>query len=183
MIRLLGYFSPNIYLVLLFMYLYNYMSNLITVIPIMKKILLLFVLTLTFSLSSCYTTSRAVVSDSANLAKYNYAAMTDVIGYTGSAALMDLEVSIYNALSATRLQVIGDGQLALLSDDQKKQLLIVRFSASQSDEESIVSINFVDYMTGKPVASCRGAYGMGWTKDHDMRIAVDRAFEQIKKLF
>ncbi len=124
-----------------------------------------------------------VGSNSANLAGYNYATMTDVMGYSGSAALMDMEVRVYDALSATRLRVIGDGQIIQLSDAQKQQLLMVRFSASQNDEESVVSINFVDYMTGRPIASCRGAYGMGWTKDHDMKVAIDRAFEQMKKLF
>jgi ribosomal protein S5 len=109
--------------------------------------------------------------------------MTDVMGYGGSAALMDMEVKVYDAISATRLLVIGDGQIGQLSDAQKQQLLIVRFSASQSDEESVVSINFVDYVTGRPVASCRGAFGFGWTKDHDMEIAIDKAIEQMKNLF
>jgi len=148
----------------------------------MKKIAVLFVALSVIGFVSC-TTSRAVVSSSANLAGYNYATMTDVMGYSGSAALMDMEVRVYDALSATRLRVIGDGQINQLTDAQKQQLLIVRFSASQSDEESVVSINFVDYMTGRPVASCRGAYGMGWTKDHDMRVAIDKAFEQMSKLF
>jgi hypothetical protein len=147
----------------------------------MKKIAFLLVLFLCI-FTSC-TTSRVVVSNSANLARYNYATMTDVMSYGGSAALMDMEVRVYDALSATKLQVIGDGQIGQLSDTQKQQLLIVRFSASQSDEESVVSINFVDYMTGRPVASCRGAFGMGWTKDHDMKVAIDRAIEQMQKLF
>jgi hypothetical protein len=147
----------------------------------MKKIAFLFAISLCI-FTSC-TTSRVVVSNSANLAGYNYATMTDVMGYSGSAALMDMEVRVYDALSATRLRVVGDGQISQLSDTQKQQLLMVRFSASQNDEESVVSINFVDYMTGRPIASCRGAFGMGWTKDHDMKVAIDRALEQMKKLF
>jgi hypothetical protein len=133
-------------------------------------------------LSAC-TTNKTVVSNTANLSKYQYATIADVMGYGGSAALMNMEVEIYNALSATRLQVIGDKQVSSLSDVQRQALLIVRFSASQNDDESVVSINFVDYLTGVPVVSCRGAYGMGWTKNDDMRVAISNAVKQMKKLF
>jgi hypothetical protein len=149
----------------------------------MKKIYILFVCIMVFCLSACYTTNNAVVTNSVNLSKYNYATITNVMDYGGSAALMDLEVRIYNALSTTRLQVIGDRQIDSLSDIQKQQLLLVRYSGSQSDMESIVSINFVDFLTGRPVASCRGAFGLGFSREHDMRVAIDNALDQMKKLF
>jgi hypothetical protein len=66
---------------------------------------------------------------------------------------------------------------------KKKELLLVKYSATQSEEESIVSINFVEYLTGRSVASCRGAFGLGWTKEQDMDIAVNNVLEQMKKLF
>lgn len=115
---------------------------------------LLFLIVVVICLVSC-TASRTVVSNSANLEKYKYASLTDVMNYSGSAALMDIEVKVYDALEFTRLEMIGDKRIDELSFEQKKQLLLVRFSASQNDEESIVSVNFVDYMTGKPVASCK----------------------------
>jgi hypothetical protein len=124
-----------------------------------------------------------MVSNSANLTGYNYAIITDVISYSGSAALMDMEVKVYDALSATRLQVIGNGQVGQLSDTQRQQLLIVRFFASQNNEESVVGINFVDYMTGKPIASCKGAYSSGSTKEKEMITAIDNAIAQIKASF
>lgn len=129
------------------------------------------------------TTNRTVVSDSADLEKYKYASLTDVTSYSGSASLMDLEVKIYDAVSETRLEMIGDKRIIDLSPIQKSQLLLVRFSASQNDEESVVSVNFVDYMTGKPVASCRGAWALGWNRDGDMNGAVNRVTKQIKKIF
>lgn len=143
---------------------------------------LLFLIIVVICLVSC-TASRTVVSNSANLEKYKYASLTDVMNYSGSAALMDIEVKVYDALESTRLEMIGDKRINELSFEQKKQLLLVRFSASQNDEESIVSVNFVDYMTGKPVASCRGAFGLGWDKNGDMKGAINRVVEQIKKLF
>lgn len=147
----------------------------------MKKHILLLLITV-ISLTSC-TTSRSVISDSANLDKYKYASLTDVMNYNGSAALMDIEVKVYDALESTRLKMIGDRRIGELSPLQKEQLLLVRFSASQNDEESVVSVNFVDYMTGKPVASCRGAFGLGWDRNGDMKGAINRVVEQIKKLF
>ncbi len=131
---------------------------------------------------SC-TTSRTVISDTANLGEYKYASLTNVMGYTGSASLMDIEVQIYDAIDGTRLEMIGDRRIEELSSDQKAQLLLVRFSATQNDEESIISVNFVDYMTGKPVASCRGAWGLGWDRNGDMKGAINRVKKQIQNLF
>ena len=149
----------------------------------MRKITLIYSLLIPFIWITSCTTTKSVVSDYANLEKYNYATITNVMDYSGAAALMNIEVEIYDALSSTRLKVIGDKELESLSDIQKQELLLVRFSASQSDEESVVSINFTDYLTGKPVASCRGAYAFGWTKQNDMKVALNRAIEQIKKIF
>jgi hypothetical protein len=145
----------------------------------MKKLFWIFVL----GFYSCGTTNTAVVSESANLSKYNFATISNVMDYKGSAALMEIEVKIYDALSNTRLTVIGDKELDSLSDVQKSELLLVRYSASQSSAESVVGINFVDYLTGRPVASCRGAYAMGWNEEHDMRVAIDNALIQMKILF
>lgn len=131
---------------------------------------------------SC-TTSRTIISDTANLGKYKYASLTDVMAYNGSASLMDIEVQIYDAIDGTRLEMIGDRRIEELSSTQKTQLLLVRFSAAQNDEESIISVNFVDYMTGKPVASCRGAWGLGWDRDGDMKGAINRVKKQIQNLF
>lgn len=135
-----------------------------------------------FILVGC-TTSRTVVSNSAELDKYKYASLTDVTNYNGSASLMDIEVKIYDAVSETRLEMVGDKRIIDLSPIQKSQLLLVRFSASQDDEESVISVNFVDYMTGKPIASCRGAWGLGWDRNGDMNGAVNRVTKQIKELF
>jgi hypothetical protein len=149
----------------------------------MKRISGIFVVFLVMGFSSCYTTNNAAVANSANLSSYNFATISNVMGYGGSAALMNLEIKIYDALSNTRLTVIGDRQIDSLSDDQKAELLLVRYSGSQSEIESVVSINFVDFLSGRPVASCRGAFGLGFSMEHDMNVAVDNALEQMKKLF
>ena len=83
------------------------------------------------------------------------------MNYSGSAALMDVEVKVYDALSKTRLKMVGDRVIGELTSEQKEKLLLVRFAATQGREKSVVSVNFVDYMTGRPVASCQGAWAFG----------------------
>jgi hypothetical protein len=149
----------------------------------MKNLRLILFCFILAGFSSCYTTNNAIISNSANLLKYNYATISDVMGYSGSAALMDLEVKIYDILSSSRLKMIGEKQIETFSEIQKQELLLVKYSATQSDLESVVSINFVEYLTGRPVASCRGAFGLGFSREHDMSVAVDNALTQVKKLF
>ncbi|MBP5420267.1 MAG: hypothetical protein J6Y72_10705 [Bacteroidales bacterium] len=134
------------------------------------------------SLVSC-TTSKTTVSNSADLSKYKYASLSDVMSYGGSASMMDIEVLIYDAIEKTSLEMIGDKRISELTDFQKSQLLIVRFAASQSDEESVISVNFVDYTTGRPIASCRGAWGLGLDKDGDLVGAIKRVEKQMIQLW
>ena len=140
------------------------------------------ILTLCICLVSC-TTSKTTVSQSANLSKYKYASLTDVMNYQGSAALMDAEVKIYDAIDHSRLQMVGDKAISELTYEQKQQLLLVRFGVTQNDEESIVTVNFVDYFSGRPVASCRGAFGIGMDRQGDFNGAIKRVASQIEKTF
>lgn len=133
-------------------------------------------------LASC-TTSKTTISNSVDLSKYEYAALTDVMSYQGTAATMDAEVKIYEAIDNSRLQMIGDQVISELSYEQKQKLLLVRFGITQNNDESIVIVNFVDYFTGRPVASCRGAFGFGMGRQGDFNGAIKRVASQIKKTF
>lgn len=146
----------------------------------MKKYILF--LTLIVIVTSC-TTSKSTISSSANLSKYIYASMTDVMNYHGYAALMDAEVKIYDAIEQSRLTMIGENRISELTRNQKEALLLVRFGVTQNDEESIVTVNFVDYMTGRPIASCRGAFGWGIDRHGDFNGAITRVTDQIIKTF
>lgn len=84
----------------------------------MTKFITLFKITLLLFLTSC-TTGKSIVSNSANLNKYNYASLIDIMNYNSSASLMDLEVRIYDALENTRLNLIGDQRISELSHSQK----------------------------------------------------------------
>lgn len=89
------------------------------------------ILMLCICLVSC-TTSKTTVSQTVDLSKYKYASLTDIMNYQGSAALMDAEVKIYDAIDNSRLQMIGDQAIGELSYEQKQQLLLVRFAFALS---------------------------------------------------
>lgn len=133
-------------------------------------------------LPSC-ATGKSVVSESASIDGYHYAALANVMDYSGSAALLDLEAKIYDALASTRLTIIGERQIDELPDEQKERLLLVKLAATQTSDESVVTVNFTDYATGKPVASCRGAFGWGLSMEQDLQAAIKRVSGQINALF
>lgn len=148
----------------------------------MRYLKLLVVFTLCCIASAC-TTSKSVISKSADIEKYRYASLTDVMNYQGSANLMDAEVVIYDAIEASRLIMVGDQRINDLTDYQKSQLLLARFAVTQNDDESVVTVNFVDYMTGRPVASCRGAFAFGIDRNGDFKGALKRVAKQIQETF
>lgn len=131
---------------------------------------------------ACATSSN-VVSDTADLSRYNYATISNVMGYGGASTLMDMEVKIYNAFANTRLQMIGDREVENVSNDIKASLLLVRFSATTSSGANTVSINFVDYLTGRPVASVSGQALSMWVAGDTINTAIDRAIAEAIKLF
>ncbi len=156
----------------------------------MKKMLSLLFLSVGLCGCSVNSPTTSIVSKSVDLTNYNYATINYVAAEHGSAALTDLEFKVYDALAATRLKVVGEGQIASLSDAERQQLLTVRVSASNaryatsSDAEYIVvSIDFIDYMTGRPVVSCKGSGAWGMVNDHNVMVAAGKALDEMKKLF
>ncbi|MDR0526129.1 MAG: hypothetical protein LBG90_09715 [Spirochaetaceae bacterium] len=126
--------------------------------------------------------SNSTVSSQVDLSIYQYAAISNVMGYNGDTVLMDMEVKIYDGLLNTRLQMIGDREIDNLSISQKNSLLLVRFSGTESGGGSTVSINFVDYITGRPVASCRGETA-SLIGESTINRSIDYAINQAIKLF
>ncbi|MDE6278284.1 MAG: hypothetical protein K2M06_09295, partial [Muribaculaceae bacterium] len=136
----------------------------------LKYIFALLVLTL---VAGC-TTSKSTVSQNANLAKYQYAAIVNNDTYHIPAELMEYQIQLFDAVENSRLQLVSDLRLHDLSPTQKENLLLVKYGINTRQEETVVTVNFIDYTTGRPVASCRGAYsslGVAGTS-HDIREAI-----------
>lgn len=148
----------------------------------MKKYLL--ILFLTLIISSC-TTSKSTVSQNVDLSRYEYASIINNDTYNIPAELMEYEIQLFDAVENTRLKLVSDARIHSLTRSQQEKLLLVNYGVSVKQEETIVTVNFIDYMTGRPVVSCRGAYsslGIAGASS-DIRGAVKRVAKQISDTF
>lgn len=133
--------------------------------------------------SSC-TTSKSVVSQNVDLSDYVYASIINNDTYHIPAQLMEYEIQLFDAVEGSRLQLVSDLRISELTAAQQSKLLLVKYGVDVSDEESIVTVNFIDYLTGRPVASCRGAYtSLGFSVSADLRGAIKCVAKQIADTF
>lgn len=146
----------------------------------MKKFI--FILFSLLLLCSC-TTSKTVVSQDVNLSKYEYASIINNETYHIPAELMEYEIQLFDAVESSRLRLISDRRIYELTPQQQNRLLLVKYGVNQNDEEAIVTVNFIDYMTGRPIASCRGAFGLGIDHAGDLKGAIKRVAKQISITF
>lgn len=148
----------------------------------MKKYL--FILLSLLTLYSC-TTSKTTVSQNVDLNKYEYASIINNDTYHIPAELMEYEIQLFDAVENSHLKLVSDARIYELSPSQQEKLLLVKYGVNIQPEETIVTVNFIDYSTGRPVASCRGAYsslGVAGTA-HDIKGAINRVAKQISDTF
>lgn len=136
------------------------------------------------TLAAC-TTSKSTISTSANLSKYEYATIINNDTYHIPAELMEYEIMLYDAVENSNLKLISDARIYELSPSQQEKLLLVKYGVNVKEEETIVTVNFIDYLSGRPVASCRGAYStLGIAgASHDIKGAINRVAKQISDTF
>ena len=134
------------------------------------------------SLIGC-TTSKTTLSNNINLLRYKYASIINNETYHIPAELMEYEIQLFYAVESSRLQLVSDLRICELSPEQQSQLLLVKYGVQQNKDEAIVTVNFIDYMSGRPVASCRGAYGLGFDRAGDLKGAIKRVTKQISETF
>lgn len=125
-------------------------------------------------LSSC-STDKTIVAKGVNLKKYEYASLVQTRNSFGTVHDIEIEPGIYEAIEATRLQMVGERRLEELAAAQKEKLVLVKYTATSTTEKSTLSVSFEDYMTGKTVASCRASSRSEWTRQRD----VDRAIRKL----
>ena len=123
-------------------------------------------------LSSC-NTDKTMVAKGVNLNKYEYASLTQ--SRNGQGAATEIKPGIYDAVEATRLQMVGDRRLEDLSQEQKEKLVLVKYSTTSEAQKSVLSVSFEDYMTGKVVASSR----VSSTSTFTHQAAVDKAVRKM----
>lgn len=145
---------------------------------------LIFAFVVIVVLNAC-TTSKSTVSQTANLSKYEYAAVINNNTYHIPAELMEYEIQLYDAVEGSNLKLISDSRIYELSRAQQDRLLLVKYGVNITDEETVITVNFIDYITGRPIASCRGAYstlGVGGSS-RDIKGAIKRVAKQISDTF
>ena len=150
---------------------------------IMKHAIRIFFASVAVMLLAACTASKTTVSQTADLSKYEYAAVINNDTYHIPAELMEYEIQLFDAVESSRLALFGDRRIYELTPEQQKRLLLVKYGVHQTDEEAVVTVNFIDYMTGRPVASCRGAFGLGLDYGGDLRGAIKRVAKQISNTF
>ena len=139
-----------------------------------KKKIFLFVLLTALVFTSC-STDKTMIAKGVNLNKYEYASLTQTKNGFGTTTDIEIEPGIYDAVESTRLQMVGERRINDLTSEQKEKLVLVKYSATLTQEQSVLSVSFEDYMTGKTVASCRASSKGAWTRQRD----VDRAIRKL----
>lgn len=151
----------------------------------MKKKINYIVAFLAIMLISACTTSKSTVSTNVNISKYEYASVINNDTYHIPAELMEYEIQLFDAVENSNLKLVSDARIYELTPTQQEKLLLVKYGVNVQPEETIVTVNFIDYFTGRPIASCRGAYsslgiaGAG----HDIKEAIKRVAKQISETF
>lgn len=135
-------------------------------------------------LSAC-TTSKSTVSRNVDLSKYKYASIINNDTYHIPAELMEYEIQLFDAVEDSRLELVNDVRIYELTRQQQEQLLLVKYGVNAKPEETVVTVNFIDFLTGRPVASCRGAYStLGVAgASYDIKGAINRVAKQIASTF
>lgn len=148
----------------------------------MKKTLLITVIFLGWLVASC-TTGRSVVSQNVDLSKYRYASIINNDTYQIPAELMEYEIQLYDAVEGSGLELVSDMRLYELQPRQREQLLLVKYGVSISEEKTVVTVNFIDYSTGRPVVSCSAATTSLVSYQYEMNGAIKNVANQIAKTF
>ena len=153
------------------------MKNILRKLPTFIGVCILMILT------SC-TTSKSVVSQGVNLSKYKYVAVINDDTYRMPPELVQYQIQLYDAVEQSGLTLINQYRINELTQSEQSALLLATFGVAVSQEETVITVNFIDFNTDRPLVSCRGAYTtLGISHDADIKGALKRVGEQISKTF
>ena len=149
----------------------------------MNRITIALLLFIALVMSSC-TTSKSVVSQHVDLSKYKYASVINNDTYHIPNELMQYEIMLFDAVQESRLQLVNEYRIEDLTPDEQAQLLLVKYGVEVEYAQTVVTVNFIDFLTGRPVASCRGAYGsLSISETADIKGAIREVAKQVAITF
>ena len=149
----------------------------------MKHAIRIFFASVAVMLLAACTASKTTVSQTADLSKYEYAAVINNDTYHIPAELMEYEIQLYDAVEGSGLELVSDMRLYELQPQQRDRLLLVKYGVSISEEKTVVTVNFIDYSTGRPVVSCSAATTSLVSYQYEMNGAIKNVANQIAKTF
>lgn len=131
--------------------------------------------------ASC-TVSKTVVSKRADLGKYKYVAIIDDDTYRMPPELIKYQVQLYDAIEQSGLAMVAPYRIEELTTVEQKALLLATFGVLiEKSGDAVVTVNFIDFNTGRPLVSCQGAYD--GVLGAEMERAIQRAGQQIARTF
>ena len=133
-------------------------------------------------LSSC-STDKTMIAKGVNLNKYEYASIVKGQTIHGTETDIEIEPGIYDAIEATRLQMVGERRIEDLTKQEKEKLVLVKYAATSIESKSTLSVSFEDYMTGKTVASCRSSNRFALTRQKDVNRAINKLAKRIHSIW
>ncbi len=150
----------------------------------MKKYLFLSLVVLLLLISGGCTVSKSVISQGADLSKYKYVTIIDNDTYRIPPELMQYQIQLYDAIERSALTVISPYRLGDLTRTEQASLLVATFGVAVSQEQTTVTVNFLDFDTDRPLVSCQGAYTtLGFSSKADIKGALKRVGDQIAEAF
>ncbi len=97
---------------------------------------------------------------------------------------MEYQIQLYDAIESTGLQMVNEMFINNLSSKQQAELLIAKFATNSNENETIITASFFDYITGRPIISCRGAFlNIGFTQSANVKMALNNLNKQIIETF
>lgn len=152
----------------------------------MRKHLLLAIVALLscIALGSCVS-SKSVVSRSADLSRYAYVSVLEDDTYQMPAELLEYQIMLYDAVEASGLKLINAHRIYDLTQAERDKLLMARYSLTpgQGKAEPEITITFTDYLTGRPLATCRARYTLGLTHQADLKGALKTVAKEVYNTF
>ena len=124
-----------------------------------------------------------MIAKGVNLNKYEYASIVKGQTIHGTETDIEIEPGIYDAIEATRLQMVGERRIEDLTKQEKEKLVLVKYAATSIESKSTLSVSFEDYMTGKTVASCRSSNSFALTRQRDVDRAIRKLANRINKIW
>lgn len=121
-----------------------------------------------------------------DLSTYEYAAtFTDDLRYRDYDKwnYRNAEATILEAIGKTRLQLIENTEIAKMTDLQKQQLLLVRFTMNQREQDGTITVDFISPGNKKPVASYRANFNTSMNASDALDGAIKRIINKINKDF